>query len=107
MILAVLVCFLAVNAAAYAAIAYDKAMAVRGRRRVPERRLLGLALIGGSVGAVAAQRVLRHKTQKEPFRSRLRAILVLHGLMLLGAAVVGADGLAIFGEMVAGAASWP
>ncbi|MEH6720170.1 MAG: DUF1294 domain-containing protein [Aurantimonas endophytica] len=107
MIPAVLVYLLAVNAGAYAAFAYDKAMAVRGRRRVPERRLLGLALIGGIVGAVAAQRLLRHKTQKEPFRSRLRVILVLHGLLLLGAAIVGADGLAASGDMVAGAASKP
>ncbi|NDV87000.1 DUF1294 domain-containing protein [Aurantimonas aggregata] len=107
MIPAVLVYLLVVNVAAYAAFAYDKARAVRGRRRVPERRLLGLALIGGSVGAVVAQRRLRHKTQKEPFRSRLRAILVLHGLLLLGAAVVGADELAMLGEMAAGAASKP
>ncbi|UIJ70311.1 DUF1294 domain-containing protein [Aurantimonas sp. HBX-1] len=104
MILAVLAYLLAVNATAYAAFAYDKAMAIEGRRRVPERRLLGLALIGGSVGAVAAQRVLRHKTRKEPFRSQLRGIVGLHVVLVLGAAFVGPDALAMIGTTIVDAA---
>lgn len=99
--LVLVVYLLAVNAAAYAAFAYDKAMAIEGRRRVPERRLLGLALIGGSVGAVAAQRVLRHKTQKEPFRSQLQAIVAVHVLLLIGAVVAGPELIADVAAMVA------
>ena len=62
----------------------DKARAVAGRRRIPEADLLGLALIGGSPGAFAARHVLRHKTRKEPFSSRL---------MLIAAAQVGGGGV--------------
>lgn len=62
---------LAVNAAAYLAMAADKQRAIDGRSRIPERVLLQAALVGGALGAVAAQQTLRHKTRKEPFRTRL------------------------------------
>ena len=104
LILAIAVYLFAVNVTAYAAFAYDKAMAMEGRRRVPERRLLGLALIGGSVGAVSAQRMLRHKTQKQPFRSQLQGIVALHILLLIGAVVTGPTMMATIEEMVAGIA---
>lgn len=47
--------------------AYDKAAAVRGFRRVPERLLHGLALANGWPGAWLAQAFLRHKTRKPGF----------------------------------------
>ncbi len=62
---------LAINAAAYLAMATDKQRAIDDQRRIPERTLLSLALIGGALGAVAAQQMLRHKTRKEPFRTQL------------------------------------
>ena len=46
-----------------------------------------LALLGGAPGAWAAQQLLRHKTRKEPFRSRLWLIAGLQ-MLLLGAALV-------------------
>lgn len=49
----------------------DKQSAREGRWRIPEARLLGLALIGGSPGAFAARRLFRHKTRKQPFSTRL------------------------------------
>lgn len=64
----------------------DKEAARYGRQRVPERRLLWLAFLGGSLGAFAAQQLLRHKTRKQPFRTILLAILVFHlglGLSLM------------------------
>ncbi|MDQ0323256.1 uncharacterized membrane protein YsdA (DUF1294 family) [Pararhizobium capsulatum DSM 1112] len=49
-----------------------------------ESTLLWLAIAGGSLGALTAQQVLRHKTRKEPFRSILMTIGVLHvGLGIL------------------------
>ena len=104
MALALVVYLLVLNFAAFAAFAYDKAMSIEGRRRVPERRLLGLALIGGSAGAVVAQRVLRHKTQKEPFHSQLQAIVALHVLLMIGAIVAWPTMMATIEDMVAGIA---
>lgn len=57
---------------------WDKRAARDGEWRVSENTLLTLALIGGSFGAVTAQRILRHKTRKEPFRSILMMIVWLH-----------------------------
>ncbi|MBY5750732.1 DUF1294 domain-containing protein [Rhizobium leguminosarum] len=74
--------FLALNLLVFSIYFRDKQAARHGRRRISERTLLLLALIGGSLGAVAAQQLLRHKTRKEPFRSILAAILILHGAVI-------------------------
>lgn len=73
--------FLALNLFVFSIYFLDKQAARDGRRRISERTLLTLALVGGSLGAVAAQQILRHKTRKEPFRSILAGILVLHGAL--------------------------
>lgn len=78
---------LIVNVLAYGAMALDKAKAANGSRRIPERTLLKLAAIGGSVGTVLAQQTVRHKTRKEPFRSHVIRIIVLQ-LLVLGALCV-------------------
>ena len=66
-----------INLATYAAFEHDKARAINGGRRLSERTLLTMALIGGSFGAVKAQRRLRHKTLKQPFASELMMIVGL------------------------------
>jgi uncharacterized membrane protein YsdA (DUF1294 family) len=70
-----------INLATMAAFSWDKHCARNGMWRVPERTLLGMALLGGTVGAVAAQHSLRHKTRKEPFRTQLYLIA---GLQVVG-----------------------
>lgn len=75
--------YLAFNFLVYLVYWWDKEAARNGDRRVSESTLLWLAFLGGSAGAVFAQQNLRHKTRKEPFRSILISIVVLHiGLVL-------------------------
>lgn len=74
--------FLLVNLVTFCVYWWDKEAARDGHRRIPEARLLQLAVIGGSLGALAAQRILRHKTHKEPFRTQLMAILILHAALI-------------------------
>jgi uncharacterized membrane protein YsdA (DUF1294 family) len=80
---------LLVNLTAFMAFASDKGRARRGDRRIAEHTLLALAAVGGGLGAALGQRLLRHKTRKEPFRSRLRLILALQGLTVLLLAAQG------------------
>ncbi len=68
---------IAVNVLAFAVYGWDKARSkVQGARRVPEKTLFLLALLGGSVGAVLGMRVWRHKTRHWYFKYGLPAILL-------------------------------
>ena len=77
-----LILFLLFNLVTFCLYWWDKQAAHNGHRRVSEARLLQFALLGGSLGAIAAQRVLRHKTRKEPFRTQLMAIVILHAVLI-------------------------
>lgn len=72
-----LVWLLAINLAAFIAMGADKRAARRHKRRTPEATLLLLAVIGGSVGAIAGMYIFRHKTRHAAFYLGLPAILVL------------------------------
>ncbi|MGF0536374.1 DUF1294 domain-containing protein [Agrobacterium sp. ES01] len=74
------------NAVVFIVYWWDKAAARANRRRISEAQLLTLAFFGGSPGALMAQRIFRHKTQKQPFRRYLKTIAVLHGIIVLGLA---------------------
>lgn len=61
-----------------AAYASDKSAAVSGHWRTAERTLLLLGLAGGWPGALIAQQVLRHKSNKASFRSAFWSTVVLN-----------------------------
>ena len=69
----------------------DKMRAQAGERRIPEADLLGLALMGGSPGALLARHIFRHKTRKEPFSTYLLLIVVLQLGALIGLGIAGFD----------------
>lgn len=55
----------------------DKAKAEGGSWRVKETRLLLLALVGGTLGAMAGMKIFRHKTKKIGFLLPFVLILAL------------------------------
>lgn len=58
---------LVINVITFILFAWDKHVAANGNnygRRAPEARLLGLCLIGGSIGGLIAMHIVRHKTKK-------------------------------------------
>ncbi|MEO9130257.1 MAG: DUF1294 domain-containing protein [Sphingomonas sp.] len=67
----------------------DKRRAIAGDRRIPEANLLGLALLGGSPGALLARHWFRHKTRKEPFSTVLLLIAAVQIGLVLGCVAFG------------------
>ena len=74
----ILLVYLLVSFATFAAYALDKRAAEKGNWRTSEGTLHLLALAGGWPGALIAQGRLRHKTRKQPFRAVFWATVVLN-----------------------------
>jgi uncharacterized membrane protein YsdA (DUF1294 family) len=67
----------AANIAAFILCAFDKSAARGGSMRVPEKVLLVVAILGGSLGLLVAMNLFRHKTKKASFQLILIAILII------------------------------
>ena len=72
-----------VNAAALALMLVDKQKARRGVWRIPEATLLGIAVFGGSIGAIIGMYLFRHKTRHLKFSLGLPLILAVQIVFLL------------------------
>ena len=77
---AAIAAYILVNAVSFAAFRRDKKLAGRAAWRTPERRLLLLAFFG-PLGALAAMRVFRHKTQKPIFLVVLIIASIIWGVI--------------------------
>ena len=55
----------------------DKRRAQKGAWRIPEKTLLLLPLLGGSIGGILGMQVFRHKTKHWYFQFGVPAVLVL------------------------------
>lgn len=77
--------FVVINIITFFVYGFDKMMAVSKQRRVSEKTMWILALIGGSLGAICAMEYFRHKTKKISFFGTLVLILLLQlaGLYLI------------------------
>lgn len=72
---AFIVFFILFNIITFVVFGIDKLLARSTRQRISEKTLICMAIAGGSVGAVFAQKLFRHKTQK--FRYLFWGILVV------------------------------
>lgn len=81
--------FLAVNVIALICYIVDKARAARGASRIPEGTLLGLALVGGSLGALIGMLAVRHKTRKWYFMVTVPLLLIAQIVLVAYVVVVG------------------
>lgn len=55
----------------------DKSKAIHKEWRVSEKTLIGISLIGGSIGMLLGMNVFRHKTKHIKFTFGVPAILIL------------------------------
>ena len=67
---------LLINAAAFVLMLVDKIKAKKNRWRIPERTLIGSAVLGGSIGALVGMYTFRHKTRHLKFTLGIPAILI-------------------------------
>ena len=72
----ILLYLLIMNAAGFLVMTADKLYAKKNMWRIPERTLMGIAAIGGSIGVLAAMYTVRHKTKHMKFVIGVPLILV-------------------------------
>lgn len=68
---------LGINVITFIIYGIDKLKAKKGKWRTPEACLLGLAVIGGSIGAYLGIKVWHHKTLHKKFKYGIPAIIIL------------------------------
>lgn len=73
---------LGINALTFLLYGLDKWKAKHHKWRIPEKTLLGIALLGGSLGALCGMRVFHHKTKHWQFRILIPVFIVLHSILL-------------------------
>ena len=76
-IITALAVLLVTNLISFILMRHDKRCARQGKWRVPEKTLFLLAIIGGSIGAIAGMYLFHHKTRHWYFVIGMPAILVI------------------------------
>ena len=77
-------CYMAgINLLAFVLYGIDKIKAVKNRWRISESMLLGVAFVGGSVGAWIGMQMFRHKTKHWKFKILVPLFFVIHGAIIL------------------------
>lgn len=67
-----------INVVSFIFMLADKIKAKKNRWRTPERTLLGICAIGGSLGGYLAMQLFRHKTKHPQFSIGIPVMLALH-----------------------------
>ena len=80
---AALVYLLGINLALFFVMGADKSLARHRKRRVPERTLFTLFLLGGGVGGVLGMLAFRHKTRHTQFVVGFPLILLAETALLI------------------------
>ena len=71
-----------INVLAFLLYGIDKAKAKRGAWRIAEKVLLGIGILGGSLGALAGMKLFRHKTKHWYFIAINTAALTVQIILL-------------------------
>ena len=79
----VLLYLVAVNLVTFFIYGIDKFKSKRAKWRVPEATLLGLAAVGGSIGAWLGMKLWHHKTAHKKFKYGIPLIIILQAAIVL------------------------
>ena len=79
----VIIYLVIINVVTFFMYGIDKWKAKKSKQRIRETALLGLAVLGGSIGAWSGMKVWHHKTLHKKFRFGVPAIIIIQ-LLLIG-----------------------
>ncbi len=79
----ILIYLAVINVVTFFMYGVDKWKAKKSKWRIREAALLGLAMLGGSIGAWLGMKVWHHKTQHKKFKYGVPAIIIVQ-LILIG-----------------------
>ena len=79
----IVIYLIVINVVTFFIYGIDKWKAMRSKWRISEAMLLGLAVIGGSIGAWLGMKVWHHKTMHKKFKYGIPAIIVTQ-LFIIG-----------------------
>ena len=79
----ILIYLIAINVVTFFMYGIDKWKAKRSKWRISEATLLGMAAIGGSIGAWLGMRVWHHKTMHKKFQLGIPLILIIQLAIVL------------------------
>ena len=79
----ILIDLVIINVVTFFMYGIDKWKAKKSKMRIRETALLGLAVLGGSIGAWLGMKVWHHKTMHKKFRFGVPAIIIIQ-LSLIG-----------------------
>ena len=79
----ILIYLVIINVVTFFMYGIDKWKAKHTKWRIPEATLLGMAVIGGSIGAWLGMKVWHHKTLHKKFKFGVPAIIIIQ-LLIIG-----------------------
>ncbi|MGG5460649.1 DUF1294 domain-containing protein [Clostridium sp. B9] len=79
----IIVYLVGINLVALALMYIDKQKAKKHKWRISEDTLIGVSIIGGSIGALWGMHAFRHKTKHAKFTIGIPLILVLQAILAL------------------------
>jgi len=72
-----------INALGFLVMLADKKKAKKNRWRIPEKTLLGIAALGGSLGSLLAMKLFRHKSRHAAFSIGIPILLAVQIVLLI------------------------
>lgn len=84
-----IIAFIAWNLVVMIVYGIDKLKAKKGAWRIPEKTLIGLALLMGATGALLGMKFFRHKTRHKLFTIGVPVCFVINVLVIVGIIYLG------------------
>lgn len=72
-----------INILSFLLMGYDKYSAIKKNWRISENSLIGISLLGGSIGSYIGMFIFHHKTKKKRFLIGIPLCLIINILFLL------------------------